>query len=444
MYTSKKKKCQVCFEIKKLQTKTLCTWCYERTLAGTRIETTCKTFKPASEYNNYLFENFIRYIKRYALRSKSAQQTEAMARLLGSTPLEPIKGWSDIYALKQHHPPELPRKSLVKDGHPYHKLGYMLEELGVISPRAEMLDRRIKTQLERFAPQDRQAVEKFISWVQNQKCKTKNIVENLRPLACLDEWARKRKKTLFNIEPKDYTDYVAELRTQFRSQTSATQAHYRIARFYRWLVAEKQLAKSPAQNLKMPLHPKRHIVCSAEDLKKLSRFIRNQSSDPEQAFVLALVLTWGLTYDELLFAQLDLTGGRLSIVLRAKELTYQKRTVRPQVIALPPSPKWFKQLSERYLVHWQRHYKLVKRTTARQPLLVTHNHQYNRPVSREWLRKRILKATTQATGKAIPATVLRKTCASLYVKHNDASMLRALGWSKTAAFTYVWTPKVIF
>jgi len=422
----------------------LCGWCYEKFLTDLRLVKAQKNFAAASNYNQYLFENFIRYVRRYALRCKSAQQAEQLATLLSTAPVPAITSWNDIYSLKKEHPFKISYKGIVREGHPFHKIGYMLEELGAIAPRPEMLERRIERILQKLDHEDARNARRFVECIRQKKSKEDTFVRNLQVIAAFAAWAKARNKTIATVEKPDYAAYVAELRTKYKCPIRATTSHYRLARYYRWCLSEKILTANPTTGLKMPPNPKKHTVCSDSDIKKLSRFVRSKSSDPEQAFLLALILVWGMTYNELSNAQLDFDSDCLTLILRSKKPSYQKRVVRPQILKLPDHPKWFKDLAERYLTHWKFHFKLAKRDTARQSLFIPHHHLFNRPVSTNWLRIRVLKGTIAATGRRIPADVLRKTCATIYVKHNDASMLREFGWASDSAFTYVWTPKVIF
>lgn len=439
-----KKPCVTCAKNLPIYSQGQCTNCMEKRLAHEKNENLSRDFKPAADYNARLFELFLRYVRRYPARYALTRQLEQMKSVLEEKPHPPITGWQDIYLHRAAFDKRFRRQK--KAGSPYIKLGYMLEDIGAIRPRVESLERQMASPMAEIDPAICCYLPQFLDVLKKRRCKPETVVENLRSIRELSRWLVKNELEITKLNSKHYETLLFDLKEN-RPSASAhfLYAHHcRIKRFLRWLKTENHITTDPSENTRLKQPAKTLIVCSQTDLEKIRKFISSPKSDPELAFLLALILFYGFSYEEITNAQFGFNGDSLQIVVRKKQITYLKRRQREQIIQLPTTPAWFYTLTKRYYAHWLKKYERIKHSTLRQPLFIAHNAQYNFTIGRENLRKRVRNATVRATGHAIPAPVLKHTCGTLFVKGNDASILQKFGWSRNTAWSYTWVSRVVY
>jgi hypothetical protein len=135
--------CADCGKIRRIYAGQLCGICYEDHRVRTSLLEVTSQFKASSDYNAYLFELYLIYIRRYRLKYFHLRQTKKIIKILEENPIPTISTWMDIYQLAERYP--LFHHSTSKKGCAVTKIGVMLQELGVLPPRADELGRQLKT-----------------------------------------------------------------------------------------------------------------------------------------------------------------------------------------------------------------------------------------------------------------------------------------------------------
>ena len=439
----KGKQCSECGKIKLLRDGEVCRGCFEQRSALKALETVCCDFQPATPYNKQLFDLLLRYVNNYQVSYIHVGNARLVKTLLESTAIKPFLSWADIYQFRSGYDfglSEYELKRLRHDGCPFLKMGHMLQEAGVIAPRADMRSRQIQSKLDEFDAPTREILETYINNLHSLRRTGATVVQHLRVVRDLNAWLRVNSDhSLFNITEDTLRSYLHHLVTgPSTNKRKARDSLYFLGRFYRWGLRNKKILIDPCARIKISKHGETHTVCSDFQRSQLFSFITSPDSDPELAMILALILFWGGTTEELAFAQIDCASDALTIIFRQKTSSKNNRQRRLQELVLPKSPKWFLTLQQRFYRQWLSNYRLLKKTYPRKPLFM--GRYFNRPVSREWIRTRIKKATEEACGFPIPGFVLRQTCGVLHMRGNDASFLSPLGWAKQTAFTYTWKP----
>ncbi len=259
--------------------------------------------------------------------------------------------------------------------------------------------------------------------------------------------------SLITVSETSIENYLASL-SQFYSEDESErlnkfihEAYSAIDRFFRFCVSEKKVVYNPFDKIQVSRTQKRIHICTPEKLKKLQAYIKSPNANPEYAMLLALILFYGLTTDDLKCAQLaePFTAKQLKIVLRRRPRSHGKKYYhRAQTITCLNQPSWFLRLQNEFLKSWRIHYAQVKSTYPRFSFILPRHNAYNRPLASDTIRERMKKATTAATGVSIPVRVLRHTCGHLHTKYRDASALSNLGWSPEFAYHFSWGTRTYF
>lgn len=217
-------------------------------------------------------------------------------------------------------------------------------------------------------------------------------------------------------------------------------------RFYRYCKSKRLVLINPCAQLKPSREQAKLSVIDEHYFKKIQQFIKNESSDPEHALILTLVIFYGLAVEDLSHAQCNADSkSSLQIILRRKPRSKGRRFYnRQQILILPDKPEWLRNLKIRFLSQWVTHRQQTKSSFPYDPLLIARHHHSNRPMCPEVVGEKIMAASKAATGTPIPARILRQTCGHLHSKNGDASLLTTLGWSPQFAFHYTWLPRTYF
>jgi integrase len=261
------------------------------------------------------------------------------------------------------------------------------------------------------------------------------------PRACQNCQKKRQQENETSIE-----NYLAHL-SEFYSKDESAQfnkfvheSYSAINRFFRFCISEKKVTYNPCDKIKVSHTQKRIHICTPDQIKKLQAYIKSPNANSEYAILLALVLFYGLTTDDLKCAQIaePFTSTQLKIVLRRRPRSHWKKYYhRAQTMICSNQPSWFLRSQLNFLKSWRIHYAQVKSTYPRFSFILPRHNGYNRPLASDTIRGRMKEATTAATGINIPIRVLRHTCGHLHTKYRDASALSTLGWSPEFAYHLV-------
>ncbi len=414
----------------------LCYICYEdglvrKKLMGLEI--------PTSPYPQLLFDLYLTYIRRYDLKYHHLRQAKKLKPILETDPPAPFKSWLEVYQYDEKYP--IAHKPNGTKGRAVIKIGFMLEELGVLSPREEEVGRQIRSALAVFSNLERRWIDPLMDALKYQADDT--VCKLLINLKLFKRFCEKENQPdLLAVNQILIEKYVLSLHGKnpayIRSSFSSLNQTYRLLKF------KKLIFSNPCSKINLSRVPLKLCVASEKQIHDLITFVRGASSEPEWALIIALILFYGLTPIQLTQAQC-LYDDSLKIILRRKPITKGRRYYnREQTLSLPQNPPWFLRLQKTFFEQWSTRYEKIKKTYPHRPLLLPYHGHYNRPICTHQARKRIKSATLAATGHYIPARILRQTCGHLYSKNGDASILSRIGWSPQFAFTYTWAPRTYF
>lgn len=432
--------CLKCASLRKIYVEGLCYICYEDRQVREKLNPLGRLLTP-NPYPPFLFDLYLIYIRRYNLKYHHLRQAIKLKAILNQNPPETFKSWLQVYEYDEKYP--LPHKPNTKKGHAILKIGFMLQELGVLPPKEEELGRQIKNLLATFSTQEQTYISDFLQSLKTRQREQATLRHCLTTLKNFKLWLGPQDLLLVNQQTIE--DYLQSLVEKNGKPSYVRTAFCSLNQTYRYLKYKKLVLVSPCQKITLSRLPMKLCIASEKQVEELVRFIKHPDSSPEHALILALVLFFALTPRQLAQSQCLVQSDCLSLILRRKPTSYGKHFYnREQTLKLPQSPIWFRKLQKKFIEHWQNEYEKTKKTYPYKPLLLPRHRNYNRPLNSDEARERIKEATLQATGHYVPPRILRQTCGHLYCKDGDASILSRMGWSPQFSFCYTWLPRTFF
>ena len=391
------------------------------------------------EYNQYLFRMYLQYINRYYLKYPILKQAEDLLIYLTENRIAPFTTWEKTYhesrLFGQQH-----KVVMGLTGCPFIKIGKMLNELGVLPPKSEDCSQYYIRVLKRFPLEKLEAIERFILFKKNKNILDKTIILRLEFILYLQLWST---IDIYFLNTTDIQNYYIFLKDNGHSQYYISQSHSSLSEFFNWCKFEKIIFLNPCIGIKIKRPTGQITVCDENTVKKLMSFIKNPKSDPEQAFLLALILIWGFKSEDLSFSKIEIKDNNFKIVMRRKKLGAVKYYNRNQILEFPKEPKWFYTLQKRFYKKWLAQYGQLHKTYPNYYLMLP-RYRSVQSLTDGTIQARVYEATMAAVNEKIPPKVLRKTCGNLHSSSSDASLLSALGWSSEYCFRYTWLPRIYF
>lgn len=430
--------CYKCGRHSKIYVKGTCYLCYQHQQVLKRIVELEESFTAYNTYNHYLFQLYLTYIKRYRLSYVHLRQSKGLVQILATQEIEVIKCWNDIY--KKCVGFAQLNDSIKKPRNPFNKIGFMLTELGVLSPPEEEVDRQLENMMKKLRYE---AVDSFVSILKKTNRSDKTIVRVIHLLTKLEERLNEKEQNIMTVSDHLLLEYFNEIKN-YKLQHKR-KIYHTLRKFYNWCRQNNYLKKSPLSKIIFTRPASKISICSEEQFLLLKKYIRNEDSDPEAALFLSLILFWGFRTLELAQAQLITEPNGILIKFRRIKISKGKRYYnRPEILKLPTEPAWFLNLQKRFLDNWQTHYAKVKKTYPSTPLVLSRSCHANRYLNTDTVRSRIQVTVKKVCGVKIPLRVLRQTCGHLYAQNADTSILPTIGWSAQFAFHYNWMPRVTY
>jgi hypothetical protein len=429
--------CAKCQKERKIYVAALCYVCYEDALVRDKLQ--FETLKVP--YPQLLFDLYLTYIRRYDLKYHHLRQARKLKSILETYPPRPFKSWLDVYQYDEKYP--LPHKPNSTKGRATLKIGFMLEELGVLPPREEEVGRQVRSALAGFSKQERLWIDLLAETLNHSRRAENTVCKLLINLKLFKRFCKSQKTPdLLAVNQELVEKYLISLHGKNPAYIRTTFCS--LNQTYRFLKFKKAIFTNPCAKIKISRIPLKLCVASEKQIHDLIAFVKSENSNPEWAILIVLILFYGLTPIQLTQAQC-LYQNSLKIILRRKPITRGRRFYnREQTLSLPQSPPWFLRLQEKFFDQWSILFKKTKKSYPHRPLLLPYHAKHNRPICTHKVRERIKSATCAATGHHIPARILRQTCGHLYSQNGDASILSTIGWSPQFAFTYTWAPRTCF
>lgn len=444
--------CNRCLAYRKIYVTGRCYGCYQDDLVRVRLNKIQSEFlHPASQYNQDLFGLYLTYVRRYRMSYDHVVPTQKLVKFLTQFPVSPIRSWNDVGTLSRRYPLTRSPGRLVHDnGCAWTKMGYMLQELGVLPPKSDEHQHRIQTLLEDMDSQTAEHVSRFVKQLKKSGRTDLTLTRYLPLLRSLVHWLSQLDppETLLLANQMSLESYL-ECMGKTRSYSYVVTTFRRFAAFYRWAKREQLILLDPSKNIHLSRAAEKLSICSKTQFDQLGAFIRDPQTNVEHALAVTLILFFGLTNQDLAQATIDLDsdGKNFKIILARRPRSRGRRHYnREQILELPGEPPWFEALIQRFCSHWQACAARIqsKASYPRAPLFFDPQFQHNRNLGDNYITGLLKMATLQATGIPIPPRVLRQTCGHLMTRGGDASALSRLGWSPQFAFHYTWLPRVRF
>lgn len=439
--------CIQCGVQRKIWVDKLCSVCYEDRQVRQKLLEWEELWSTGFTYNSYLMKLYLLYIRRYNLKYRHFRHTRQLGNWFNEKPLEPFQSWQQIYAMARIRP--LADVSGSQKGCAWTKIGFMLQELGILPPRTSEYHHRFELVKNRIDVEIHPHIQTFLEMLKKTKRANSTCLHYLHAIDNFNQWLKTQDipVSLLQVTPRIIEDYLKYLSYLYPGDLGyRRKAIFCFNSFYRFLKSNRQIVVNPAERVPVSRVPAKLTVCDESQVKKIFAFLKNPQSDPQQALLLSLVLIYGWSRQDLRLATLCTEDqNTLSIIHHRTQRTKGRRLYnRPQKLQLKSSPAWFLNLQRRYYLYWLSIYTKAKWTYPRQSLILPPRGNHNRPVSSEYVATLIAQATTAATGAPVPVRILRQTCGHLHSTRQDASLLTRLGWSAQFAFHYTWLPRVIF
>lgn len=433
--------CLHCQGLRKIYVRGLCSMCYQHARVEEKISSLESGVAIKSIYNEKLFTLYLKYIRRYRLHYAHLKQTQKLVDLLTTTEIATIRSWKDIYRLNQQY--FYPNTILKNNGSAFLKIGQMLEEVGLLPPKELDLSEQVESLLNKIPCHVRNPVEAFLKLFKSSNPSESTQRGMLQIVADFFKWWGD--EPIPSIDHKHMEYFFNELKSKNLSHSFIRKYKLYLNKFFKYCLLQKMILTNPCQKIEVPRSAQQLTVCSEDQIKKLTCYIKNPKSHPESALLLSLVLFFGLRLEDLTLASLSFEGQQMKLVLKRKTLTKGRRYYnRHQILDLPTKPVWFLQLQKRFYANWQAHYRRVRKSFPQHPLLLPYNNRSNSVLNTDTVSERIKIATTLAIKTPVTAKVLRQTCGHIYSRNQDASLLTQLGWSPQFAFHYTWLPRRYF
>jgi hypothetical protein len=419
------------------QTQLLCAHCTLNKNNKEQLAILEATIAPKSNYNRYLFDLYLKYICRINIYKHHVTQASKFKNMLESTDIAPIGSWSDINRESNKFSERFHKQRFA--GCPFIKVGHMLQELGILLPKTEEIGPYLSSLLSQLPNEARNKIEPFIEYLRTTSRRPTTIYAALKVLKNFSKWIISEGHIhALTANPILIQKYLAQ------NPKRIEQIFYSLNMYYHWCEHKKMIIVNPCKTITINKFARKVTICSDFYCDKLMDFIKDPSSDPEQALTIALILIWGFKIKDLCFAKVEFNNyGSLDITLRRIPLGRTKYYNREQSLKLPMTPKWFYQLQKRFCQYWNHRYSQLPKTYPHKYLILP-SRNFVRPLSEYRVLERIYRGTIAATGMPIPALVLRKTCGHLHTIDSDASILSRLGWASSSSFNFTWVPRTYF
>ncbi len=403
------------------------------------------SFKSRFAYNHHLFELYLRYIRRRSVNYEICIQAQRLSDFMARQEIEPILSWEDALLLDRKNPLDLSPIQLRRQGKPFRKIAVMLQEVGVIEARKDNHDLRIQSYLDSFSLELKTLIAEYVDYQRGKNRSNTTIAIILIDLRYLHRWLGETLSSshLLYASSENLRRYLSDLNKRYKP-SHLYNSFYRLSHFYRWAVYRNYILINPIPVKSLASSPITHTIYSLEQIDLLLKFLKGYDHDPQIAMMLALVLLYAFTGEQLRTATVSWKDDQMSILSKAKEKSVKGRTARPEELILPKEPDWFWNLQKRFYQDWLTRRSKMNAAMDITPLLVHDNWIDSQAVGRSWVKYRLSRGTQIATGVAIPISVLRQTSAVIHKRGFDASILTKLGWSARSAMTYVWAPSVFF
>jgi len=291
-------KCKIqdkCGNVRKIYVRRLCYTCFENEKTREKLADVEDDFITPYEYSGYLFTLYLQYTRRFNVHYFHVKQAKALATLLSQTQIEPILSWMQIYELEKKHPIAHREGKKAFKGHAFFKIGYMLQELGVLLPRHDEQGRQLQKLLSVFDEKNIALVNSFVSYLHSSNQSESTIIDYLAKLRGLYQWLRERfpNASLLEVNESTFEKYISTALERNPNPHYLWGIRFQLGRFYRFLHSKRLILTNPCSSITLSRPHSKLCVVNEGDYKRLFAFIQNSATVPESAMLLSVYpLLW--------------------------------------------------------------------------------------------------------------------------------------------------------
>ena len=265
----------------------------------------------------------------------------------------------------------------------------MLEELGILVPREEYVESQQNNLFNRIQTKE---VRLFILSLKKRGSAKQTILHYLIFIKKLEDFSldSKNNKSLLNLEENQIREFTDYLFSQKQSYSNKRRCYLCLKHFYRWLYKNKLIPINIYPKIVVNRPSAKIVICSEDQYFKLRKYIKSPDSNPENALLITLSLFFALTPLDIAQSQILINDNQISIKLKRRPLTKGKKYYRRlEILKIPITPSWLKNLQIRFIKNWKEHYKKVKKTFPQTPLILPKSNISNRFLSSPTVYHRI-------------------------------------------------------
>ncbi len=484
--------CVQCHKLKVIYQKTMrvCKPCYRDHLAPKGLRKYIEAFIAPNSFTTMLFQLLVTTIDWPNVTHAVERRFHAFGEFLQTHPFQEPLTWQTIedtcatLVPANRQRPQFIRGCLLD-------VGYLLAANGQIESREIYIATRKALGPLKYVPlclQDR--VERYTDWLWESKYKPKTVREQLAALASFWTWCGLR-----DIQSPELvsgglvTEYLLSLywkwhcshcqgtmpfepsnrqaprrcvhcgaigtliQTSWCAQQTVANHRTAIRGFFDWARVNHLVIANPVQR-RIPVPP-RTIRHYPPEITKHLCSLSTPDIDPTEGLILYLIIVHACSAWELRHAQIpsllslteaihvpSLAEFYYVVLSKAVPSRGKRSPGRPlHRLDFPPeAASWLKPLLEKFERQRQ---EIVKGTNNQYVLVAPGKAHHQTPVSGEFVRNLVMRASLHILGVACTARLLRQTAAVMLADTISAGILPWLGWEEQQASAYAWAPREI-
>lgn len=482
--------CQQCNKFKVMYQKTmgLCQQCYHDRLALNQLGKYVETFAAPNPFNTMLAHLLATTIDWSNVTYRIYQRFHAFGEFLQMHPFHEPLTWQIIEnTCAMLGPAKQERTKWIRGC--LLDVGYLLAANGQMeSYETYIAKRNALGPLKYVPPHLQELVERYTDWLWERRLKPHTVREHLAVLASFWTWCEQhgiqspeqvsgglvteyllslywkwccsRCQGTMPFEPSHrqarrrcaHCDAIGTLiQTSWHAQHTVAYHHAALRHFFDWAKVNHLIVATPVRcHIPVPPRTIRHYP---PDITKRLCSLSAPDTDPTEGLILYLIIVHACSVWELRHAQLptlrplteavhipSLAEFYYVVLSKAEPSCGRRSPGRPgSRLDFPPeAAPWLKPLLEQFE---QQRQGIVKDTNNPYLLVVPGKAHHQTPMSDEFVRDLVKRASLHILGAACNARMLRQTTAVMLTDTLSAGILPWLGWDEQQAFAYVWAPR---
>lgn len=240
-----------------------------------------------SEYSHDIFKLYLRYLRRHQIYDRQLHECKEFYTFLENKKyLVALISRSSVLNLSEEFK-AFRSQAVLKQNCPVLKVAYVLQDLGILPIREEAYDFGIDKIINDLSLTLSRPLQLYVDQLRRTRRHERTVYLVVLRIKHFHDWMTKNYQIDFWLASEAIARHyllVCDQDVLFMRNL--------LRRFYKWAILEKYTLSNPFENIDAPKKLLSMKVCSPEQIKRIERFIRASSSDPEAAMILALVFYW--------------------------------------------------------------------------------------------------------------------------------------------------------